>query len=118
MVGSIEYLPTIRDEWNVFNDKGAKIFANDFEDWLINLSGDWALDAEIPPTPEEKLTRFYEDKKFNIISPTERSIFPTSPIGIIRDTYDPKYEFFVKNKLTNLRDTWRTDWYEWDNIEI
>ena len=125
MVGSCEYLPPVRDEWNVFNDKGAEIFANDLEDWLINLSGDWALDAEITPTPEEKLTRFYEDKKFNIISPnnikmyhTERSILPTSPIGIIRDTGDPKYEFFVKNKLTNLLDTWRTDWYEWDNTEI
>ena len=47
-----------------------------------------------------------------------RSILPTSPIGIIRDTGDPKYEFFVKNKLTNLLDTWRTDWYEWDNTEI
>ncbi len=133
MVGSCEYLPPVRDEWNVFNDKGAEIFANDLEDWLINLSGDWALDANIT-SPEQKLTRFYEDKKFNIISPNNiknydnenayettiynRSILPTSPIGIIRDTGDPKYEFFVKNKLTNLLDTWRTDWYEWDNTEI
>ena len=30
--------------------------------------GDWALDANIT-SPEQKLTRFYEDKKFNIISP-------------------------------------------------